>query len=363
MADSTAEATNRAVQRPHDAAAAAQPDEERADHRGHDAGRADRQRQHHRRGLRLPREEDRAQYHGRHHRNRIGLEQVGGHAGAVAHVVAHVVGDDGGVARVVLGDPGLNLPHKVGADVRALGEDAAAQAGEDRDQRSAEPQGDQGSDDLAHLQAQVEQNGVVDGHGEQRETGHQHPGDGPGLERDAQPVRQAPGCGLGRAHVRAHRHVHADVSGRTGQHRADHEPDAGAPVEPQPGQHEDDRADDGDGRVLTVEVGAGAFLDRRGDFTHAGRAGIADQHRAARVDGIQDGEQTAGDHQPVHGRHGFSWRGVGRAGAPRLAARGYARPGRATQRAPRRRTALRAAPVASVGGDSEPRLACNASTP
>ena len=56
----------------------------------------------------------------------VGLEQVGGHAGAVAHVVAHVVGDGGGVAGVVLGDARLDLAHQVGAHVGRLGEDAAA---------------------------------------------------------------------------------------------------------------------------------------------------------------------------------------------------------------------------------------------
>ena len=73
---------------------------------------------------------------------RVGLEQVGGHAGAVADVVAHVVGDDGGVAGVVLGDAGLDLAHQVGAHVGALGEDAAAEPGEDGDQRAAEAQRD-----------------------------------------------------------------------------------------------------------------------------------------------------------------------------------------------------------------------------
>src|SRR5699024_4232025 len=43
-----------------------------------------------------------AQDEGGHEGDGIGLEQVGGHAGAVAHVVAHVVGAGGGVARVVL---------------------------------------------------------------------------------------------------------------------------------------------------------------------------------------------------------------------------------------------------------------------
>jgi hypothetical protein len=83
----------------------------------------------------------RAQHHGGDQRDRVGLEQVGGHAGAVAHVVAHVVGDHGGVARVVFGDAGFHLAHQVGADVGALGEDAAAQTREDRDQRGAEGKG------------------------------------------------------------------------------------------------------------------------------------------------------------------------------------------------------------------------------
>jgi hypothetical protein len=48
--------------------------------------------------------------------------------GAVADVVADVVGDHGRVARVVLGDPRLDLPDEVGADVGGLREDAAAEA-------------------------------------------------------------------------------------------------------------------------------------------------------------------------------------------------------------------------------------------
>ena len=68
----------------------------------------------------------------------VGLEQVGTHAGHVADVVAHVVGDGGRVERVVLGDPGLDLAHEVGADVGGLGVDAAAHAGEERDGRGAQ---------------------------------------------------------------------------------------------------------------------------------------------------------------------------------------------------------------------------------
>ena len=76
------------------------------------------------------------------------LEQVGGHAGAVAHVVAHVAGDDGGVAGVILGDTSFDLADQVRPDVRALGEDAAAKTGENGDQRAAKDERDQRFDTL-----------------------------------------------------------------------------------------------------------------------------------------------------------------------------------------------------------------------
>ena len=101
------------------------------------------------------REGDGRQHHGGDHGHRIGLEQVGRHAGAVADIVAHVVGDGGGVAGVVLGDAGLDLADHVAADIGALGEDAAAEPGEDRDQRGAEAEADQAVDDHAVVRRQA----------------------------------------------------------------------------------------------------------------------------------------------------------------------------------------------------------------
>jgi hypothetical protein len=71
-----------------------------------------------------------ADQHGGHGGDGIGLEQVGGHTGTVTHVVAHVVGDGGGVSGVVFGNPGFDLAHQVGAHVGTLGEDTTAQTGE-----------------------------------------------------------------------------------------------------------------------------------------------------------------------------------------------------------------------------------------
>ena len=98
-------------------------------------------------------EEDRGEHHRRDHGHRVGLEEVRGHAGAVADIVADVVGDRGGVARIVLRNARLDLADEVAADVCALGEDAAAETGEDRDQRGAEAERDQRVDDVAALGA------------------------------------------------------------------------------------------------------------------------------------------------------------------------------------------------------------------
>ena len=68
----------------------------------------------------------------------VAFKEVSAHAGDVADVIADVIGDDGGVARVVLGDAGLDLADEVGTDVGCLGIDAAADAREERDGGSAE---------------------------------------------------------------------------------------------------------------------------------------------------------------------------------------------------------------------------------
>ena len=135
------------VERAHDRLVGAEAHEERADDRRHDARRADRQRiDHQRADDRLAGEVDRRQHHGGDDGHRVGLEQVGRHAGAVADVVADVVGDGGGIARIVLGNAGLDLADEIAADVGTLREDAAAETGEDGDQRRAEAERHHGVD-------------------------------------------------------------------------------------------------------------------------------------------------------------------------------------------------------------------------
>src|SRR5260370_18710888 len=63
-----------------------------------------------------------------------GLEEVRATTGAVTHVVAHEVGDNGGVARVIFRDAGLDFTHEVSAYVCGFGIDTAAKLGEQRDE-------------------------------------------------------------------------------------------------------------------------------------------------------------------------------------------------------------------------------------
>ena len=182
------------VQRAHDRAVGAELHEEGADDRGHDAGAADGERVDHEISeVRLTREQDRRQNHGRDHRHRVGLEKVGGHAGAVTDVVADVVGNRRRVARIVFRNAGFHLADEVAADVRTLGEDAAAETGEDRDQRSAEAERDECIDHLAAgglLAQYLGQHVVVPRDAKQRETGNQHAGDGARLEGDVETFAQ-----------------------------------------------------------------------------------------------------------------------------------------------------------------------------
>ena len=160
-------------------------------------------------------EREHAEQDHRDGRDGVRLEQVGRHAGAVADVVADVVGDRRRVTRVVLGDARLDLADEVGAHVGGLGEDPAAESREHRDQRATEAEPDQGID--GSLWAVVEhrrQRAVVAGDADQRQSDDEQTRDRAPAEGDSQRRRDADAGGLGDARVGAHRHVHPDVAGR-----------------------------------------------------------------------------------------------------------------------------------------------------
>ena len=249
--------------------------------------------------LQRPGEEHRGQQHGGDDGDGVGLEEVGRHAGAVAHVVAHVVSDHGRIARVVLGDAGFHLAHQIGTDVGALGEDAAAQPRKDRDQRAAEAERHQRLQHDLGLDIRDQQDRIVDRDAEQAETHHQEASDRTGAEGDAERRLEPASPGrISGPHVRPHRDVHADVAGRAGKNRADEKADAHQVAE-QPGQNaEQHQADQADGDVLAVEVGPRAFLHGTGDLLHALGAGARTQDRPGGVKTIGERDESAGHGKP-----------------------------------------------------------------
>ena len=233
------------------------------------------------------------QHHG------VGLEQVGGHAGAVADVVADVVRDRGGVARVVLRDALLDLADEVRADVGGLGEDAAADPHEHRQQRRAEAEALQDAGRLTGVD-EHDDRGT-----EEAEADGEHADDATGAERDAGGLLPAAllAGGGGDADVRPGGQPHAEVTDRRGEHRADHEEDGPAdPLADIVGgqgeqQYEDHDDEDCERAELAVEIGSGAFLDRSADLLHLVGALAGGQHLAEQdeADG-QGGERDRRDH-------------------------------------------------------------------
>ena len=186
-----------------------------ADDAGDDADGPDQQREDHP----LVAEAGDAQDHGGHDRDFVALEDVGGHAGAVADVVADVVGNRGGVAGIVFGNALLELADQVGADVGRLGVDAAADAHEQGQQRAAEAEAQQGlvgvfavdqKDDRAAQQAQA--------------VG-EHAGDRAGAIAELQAPAEAVLGGGGHAQVADRGQPHADEADRGREDRADEERD------------------------------------------------------------------------------------------------------------------------------------------
>ena len=104
---------------------------------------------------------------------------------------------------------------------------------------------------------------------------------------------------MGRAHVGADRHVHADVAGGAREDGADGE--AARPWASRartPSTTNSTTPTMAMVRVLAIQVGLGARLDGRGDFLHAGVAGRLRHDPADREDAVQDREHAGANREP-----------------------------------------------------------------
>ena len=143
-------------------------------------------------------------------------------------VVADVVGDDRRVAGIVFGDSRFHLPDEVGAHVRGLGVDAAADTGEERDRGGAEAESRQ---DLEHLVLEHRELDAVHSrveeierrHSHDGEAHHRHPQHRPSGESDLERRGERLAGGVRRANVRFGRDLHSEIAGESGTGRADEE--------------------------------------------------------------------------------------------------------------------------------------------
>ena len=228
-------------------------------------------------------------------RHGVGLEQVGRHAGAVADVVADVVGDGGRVARVVLGDALLDLADEVGADVGRLGEDAAADAHEHGEQRGAEAEA------LEHrgrvtLVDQDDRRGT-----EQAETDDAHADEAAGAERDPRALgaaalpADAAAATRTFARVASHMPRYPIVAENTAPTRKnDRAAELDAVVTGQQEQErEDDDGEDRQGAELAAQVRRRPFLHGLGDVLHLLGAFARGEHLPTKYD--SDDQRHDGD--------------------------------------------------------------------
>ena len=112
------------------------------------------------------------------------------------------------------------------------------------------------------------QDGVVTGHTEQAQANHQHASNGAAAKRDIQRRVNAVFGRFGGTRIGAHRDMHADEAGQTGEHGAKRKTERGVPVEENANGQKQHHTHQADGCVLTRQIGFSAFLNRRRNANH-----------------------------------------------------------------------------------------------
>ena len=272
-----------------------------ADDRCNDGHRAQRERvddRHRAQG----RQQQGAQHHGGNQRDGIGFEQISGHASAIAHVVAYVVGNHRRVARVIFGNAGLDLAHQIGTYVSALGKDASAQTGKNRNQRGAKGKTNQRVKQLGQVHvgrevAVAHQEPIKTGDPQQAQAHHQHAGDRPPPKGHVQCRANAFGGRLSRAHIGANRDVHADEATSSGQHRPNHKTHGTEGVQKHGDQNRQHHPHNRNGLVLPRQIGGCPGLNGGRNLLHARVAGVLGKNPTSGPYTVAHGDEAAHERQ------------------------------------------------------------------
>ena len=240
----------------------------------------------------------------------IGFEKIRAHTGDIAHVVAHVVGDDTRVTRIVLRDTRFDFAHEVGTDVGCLGENASADTVENGDERRAHGEAVDDVDVFLRLAEKEEERP----HPEQPHGGHGESHDGTTEERGGQRrarafvVRSQRG-----AHVDVRGGIHPDVAGQRGSCRAEEERER-LPRILEAQETSDHDGEGADEEEFAAHEDHGAGVDLSGDFGDASITARFDDDAAVSDEGDgQAGQAEQGDEE-VEVFHGVKNRRKARSG-------------------------------------------------
>ena len=250
----------------------------------------------------------------------VAFVQVGTHSGHVTHVVAHIVGDSGGVTRVVFGDARLDFAHKVGAHVGRLRIDAAAHTGEKRLRTSTHAERKHGGCDDAELVSgcqsiggnhRIEQQ-IPERDVEQAQPHYDQSHHRPAAEGDAQASVQRLPCGIGRTRRGISGGFHAEKARKAGEETARKEgyrhprilhAEAVGHDGEEDDQPEEDPTHD---LVLLPQVGHGAPAHGRGYLLHLRSALTLTHHLPVKVPGKGQCQHGRGRNKPekqcIHNR-------------------------------------------------------------
>ena len=229
----------------------------------------------------------------------IGFIQVGAHAGHIAYIIAHVVGDNGGVAGIVLGDAGFYLAHQISTHIGSLGENTAAHTGKQCHGAGAHAKGQHGAGNIRRLQLEHKaQQHKPDGNVQQTQSHHGEAHHRAGGKGHAQALIQAIAAGIGRAAVGLGGNPHAHKTAEAGKESAGQKSKGNKPCQQLAGCHDAQHHDhagkeNAHHRILPTQISIRTLADRTGDLAHQRRSLVKAQHASTRDKGKQQCDDRA----------------------------------------------------------------------